>query len=371
MRRGFGTRRTWRKLKAATSLWLLVLATFSLLLAGNTVWATPPQNRLHQTIPTLTPTPMPSWEWIGGPAGSALDYAPSGMPDLDQRQVDWQGTVGGNPWTHCGPVAVADALWWLDSILESGSIAPPQQDDSHALVTAFGDWDDHDAQNVIPLVGDLASRLNTKTGATQPGTRIANVVPALETYIAEKQLQDAHKATLIAAPTFNRLLSWVQQDDGVVLLLGFWEWQGDRWVYLGGHYVAVAGAEPMNRYLAISDPFRDAWEAGLSALGRSPMSHSYPHASNVHNDARDASHDAFRTITTEGPGGAIALEGYVPAFAGVPNFIGQNVPSELEGYLGQYSGSPVITAKIDYAVRISRRVFAYALHLPLILKVAR
>jgi hypothetical protein len=173
--------------------------------------------------------------------------------------------------------------------------------------------------------------------------------------------------TLNTAPTFDQLYAWVQQADGIVLLLGFWEDQGDRWVYLGGHYVAVAGAEPFNRYVALSDPFRDAWEAGEALLGRSPVQHVHPHDADLHNDAQYVSHDAYPAVTAQGPGGGEALDGYVPAFAGVPNFIAQNVPPAFEPYLDAYGGSPVISTKMDYALVISR-ARAYTLYLPVILK---
>ncbi len=345
---------------------LLALAVLYSLPVDSIVWASPQQNRLHQTIPTLTPTPIPSWIWIGRTGGNPADYAPYGMPDFDQKQADWQEPA--SAWTHCGPVAVANALWWLDSLREPGNTAPPQVSDGHDLITSFGAWDDHDSQNVIPLVADLASRLNTQTTGVRPGTDVTSIVPALQGLLAGKGLQDTYSVNIDTAPSFEQLLTRVQNSNGVVLLLGFWENQGDRWVYLGGHYVAVAGAEPVNRYLAVSDPYRDAWEAGEAALGRSPAQHPSPHDADVHNDAQYVSHDAFRMLDTEGPGGVGALDNYVPAFAGVPNFIGQNVAPEFETYLGEYGGSPVITAKIDYAVAISRQAGMFTLHLPIILK---
>jgi hypothetical protein len=52
----------------------------------------------------------------------------------------------------------------------------------------------------------------------------------------------------------------------------------------------------------------------------------------------------------------------------VPNFTRQNVPMAFDAYLGEYSGSPVITAKIDFAVILTRKVASYKLFLPIILK---
>ena len=45
------------------------------------------------------------------------DYAPAGMPDFDQRQTTWRVPApDGDKWTHDGPVAAANALWWLDAL---------------------------------------------------------------------------------------------------------------------------------------------------------------------------------------------------------------------------------------------------------------
>jgi hypothetical protein len=365
------TKATSARWQRASFLALLVsgLAVLYTLPVGSVVWATPQQSPLRQTIPTLTPTPIPSWIWVGGPGVNVVDYGPSGMPDFDQKQEDWHDSASPEAWTYCGPVAIADVLWWLDSWFEPGIAAPPEVSDGHDLITSFGSWDDHDAQNVLPLVNDLATRLGTN-GAIA-GTEISALVPALQTYVMDKGLQDSYVVTMTASPSFEQLLSWVGDGDGIVLLLGFWEWQGDQWVYLGGHYVAVAGVEPVNRYMAVSDPFRDAWEAQEAALGRSPVTHDYPHNTDVHNDAQYVSHDAYRVVATEGPGGVGALESYVPAFAGIQNFVGQNVAAALAPYLGDYSGSPVITTKVDYALVLVRKPDSYTLHLPIILKGAQ
>jgi len=355
------------------TLSLLVLAFLYLLPAASVVWATPQQSRLRQTVPTLTPTPIPSWLWIGRAGDNAVDYAPSGMPDFDQKQADWHDGASPQVWTHCGPVAVVDVLWWLDSWSEPGSSAPPAVHDGHALITSLGDWDDHDVQNVVPVVNDLAARLDTHTSGERPGTDVSSLVPALQTYLEDIGLQDAYTVTMASSPSFGQLFTWVQKGSGVVLLLGFWEWQGDRWIYLGGHYVAVAGAEPVNRYIALSDPFRDAFEAGEAVLGRSPVTHAYPHGVDVHNDAQYVSQDAYRVVATEGPGGMWALNGYVHypnAYHQVRNFIGQNVTPDLGSYRGDYEGA-AITTKVDYAIVLSRKPDSYTLLLPIILKRVR
>lgn len=359
----------FRRLQPATLLAMLLLGISGLYLfpVGSIVWATPQQNRLRQTIPTR---PAPDWVWMG----EAEDYAPSGMPDFDQKQADWQGDSLQH-WTHCGPVAVADAMWWLDSDSEPSPVSPPAVHDAYTLVQSYGPtaWDDHAPQNVIPLVDDLATRLGTQTDGDRPGTEVAAAVAALQTYVADRGLGDDHGVVLVNGPSFPQLRSWVERGDGVVLLLGFWEDQGDRWVYLGGHYVALAGVEPQNRYLAVSDPFRDAFEVGDTTLGRSrPPGHPSAHATDLHNDAQYVSHDAY-FAPLEKPAalaGVEILQGYVPAEADVANFEGQNVPLALESRLGIWQASQIHTA-IDYAILISGPRARYVVLLPVILKGAR
>jgi len=103
------------------------------------------------------------------------DYAPSGMPDFDQRQWGtyiWQDLMG--LWSHCGPTAVANSLWWLDSKFEPNRVPPPAISDGFPLVQSYspGVWDDHDPQNVPPLVEHLAYLMDCdglRTGLLKPG----------------------------------------------------------------------------------------------------------------------------------------------------------------------------------------------------------
>jgi hypothetical protein len=221
---------------------------------------------------------------------------------------------------------------------------------------------------VAPLVEDLADRLGTQVSGEQAGTDVTTVMPALEAYLAEKGLQDDYLATLVTSPSLEQLSTWVRDGSGVALLLGFWEWQGDRWVYLGGHYVALAGVEPANRLVAVSDPFRDAYEAGDVLLGRSPVTHPHPHDTDAHNDAQYVSQDAYPLLPAEGPGGAWALGEYVPFFSqDVRNFFGQNVAPDFRAYLGTFSGSAIST-KLDYAVAVSLPSTSFTLYLPIIMK---
>jgi hypothetical protein len=116
------------------------------------------------------------------------DYAPSGMPDFDQRQ----GVVGpwvdqGGTWSHCGPVAVANSLWWLDSEFETNTIPPPAIIDNFPLVQTYGQWDDHDPQNAPWLVEHLAYLMDTnglRTGMLHSGTNVFDMEAGITQYLS-------------------------------------------------------------------------------------------------------------------------------------------------------------------------------------------
>ena len=245
----------------------------------------------------------PSGPWYVKPAYP--DYAPSGMPDFDQKQDMWGPAQGTFTW--CGPVAVANSLWWLDSqfesILNPNPVPPPQVSDYFPLVTAMvGQWDDHDAQNVDPLVRNLAFWMDTDGQRTQDGhkgTRMQDMQWGINQYLMQQQVArwfEVHNSTY---PQFPWIESEIERCQDVVLFLEFWQWTGSSWQKLydnpsleQGHCVTSAGVNSTTSELLISDPYQDAFEAG-TAPGRSPVPHPAGHPSQVHNDAQYVSQDAY------------------------------------------------------------------------------
>jgi hypothetical protein len=117
------------------------------------------------------------------------DYAPSGMPDFDQKQDNWG--PGQGIYTWCGPVAVANSLWWFDSEYETNTIPPPTIIDNYNLVTAYGAWDDHDPRNVDPFVVNLAFLMDTdgiRTGLTHTGTSFWDMETGISQYLQQQGL---------------------------------------------------------------------------------------------------------------------------------------------------------------------------------------
>lgn len=121
------------------------------------------------------------------------DYSPSGVPDFDQHQDNWG--PGAGVYTWCGPVAVANSLWWLDSEYESlnfpSPLPPPAISDHFPLVTSYnaGLWDDHDPQNVDPLVKNLAFLMDTdgqRTGLAHTGTNYIDLETGISQYLQQQ-----------------------------------------------------------------------------------------------------------------------------------------------------------------------------------------
>ena len=147
--------------------------------------------------PPPPPPPPPPWNVTAKPTevpwymkGEYPDYAPSGMPDFDQRQwgtYNWTDPAG--RWSHCGPVSVANSLWWLDSEFETSTTPPPTIVETYPLVQSYnpGVWDDHDPQNVPPLVEHLAWLMDTngiRTGLAHFGTDVFDMQAGITHYLS-------------------------------------------------------------------------------------------------------------------------------------------------------------------------------------------
>jgi len=252
---------------------------------------------------STSPKEMPEWQGYVKPAFK--DYAPSGMPDFDQKQDQWG--PGPGTYTWCGPVATANSLWWLDSKYESivfpAPVAPPAISDHFSLVTSYNPaWDDHDSQNVDPLVRDLALLMDTdgiRTHDGHTGTRWQDMEAGIKQYLIQQGvagLFEVHNSTF---PIFPWIESEVERCQDVELFLEFWRFTGS-WQKLydnpsleAGHFVTCAGVNSTSSELLVSDPYQDAFEAGTNPKGRSPVLHGYPHPSQLHNDAQFVSQDAY------------------------------------------------------------------------------
>jgi len=293
-------------------------------------------------------------EWYWKP-GNWTDYAPSGMPDFDQKQDQWTDPMGN--WTYCGPVAVANSLWWFDSRAETSGIPPPASSDNYYLVTSYNasGWDDHDPQNVIPLVNNLSGLMNTGPN----GTDVMDMQQGIRDYLNATGYAANYNETTMLRPNFTWIEGEVERCEDVVLLLGFWQAPEDylppeAWWRIGGHYVTVAGVNSSGLQLGISDPYFDNAEMAGPGVVLPAVHTAHPGNATVHNDAQYVSHDIYNVrqlILGHDPFGNCALQNYANGQP-IVNFQGQNSGLSLIPPGGYIQGFPVVTV-IDYAVAVS------------------
>jgi hypothetical protein len=97
------------------------------------------------------------------------NYAPNGMPDFQEDLQGWQPT-------QCGPVAVANSLWWFDSEQDcekdrtKGDLAESEANDTCLTADALGE--------VPPIPGILAAAADAdwyKFEVPYPGRGLCNV----------------------------------------------------------------------------------------------------------------------------------------------------------------------------------------------------
>jgi hypothetical protein len=286
-----------------------------------------------------------------------LDYAPQGMPDFDMKQLAaWTDNNG--QWSHDGPAALANCLWWFDSKFESAPVDPrpfwPNTglNDNYPLVMTydpFGGWDDHDILNVTPLIDDLANNyLNTNPGGFA-GTHPIDMVNGFRAYLTSHGMDPDFKDTVVLSPTYEYIKGEVLTSQDVILLLGFHEDLGTGASnYLGGHWVTTAGICTYDRLICISDPYFDALEGEPPAGGA--------HGPAMHNDADNISgphsqiqHDPYSCTSTIPPGfmSPIEVVNYPTDAATVNQFAGMNPFIDP----GQWAGGTVyVTIDMAYVI---------------------
>jgi hypothetical protein len=281
------------------------------------------------------------------------DYAPSKMPDFDQRQDNWfkYPGPGGTPlWSWCGPVAVANSLWWMDSKFEPGNTPPPTISDGFPLVQNYGPWDDHDVRNVGPFIQRLATLMKTDIGKN--GTNVYDMEAGIRAYLEEKGLNDSfYERTWYCNFTFADIEYEVEKCEDVILLLGRYELQEVEpgvfvWVRINGHYVTVSGVNA-NGTIKFSDPILDWAEvAGRGEVLPPGHAHGVPYSA-LHNDTLYVSHDYYSIIpmSPEIPGVHWGIDGY-PWYQ-LYDFMPQGDVEPEQGLTGLYFTG------VEYAVIIS------------------
>ncbi|NLS76779.1 MAG: hypothetical protein GXY76_05910 [Chloroflexi bacterium] len=283
---------------------------------------------IHLCLLTCAPK---AWEPPAPPPGLCppfeeqrfADYAPEGLPDWDQRQAAWQAE---GRWSHDGPVAAANALWWLDSRFEPSQTPPPGRVDHFALVKPFSQlWDDHDPRNVAPLVERLADIMDTAADGTYPQA----LQQGLLQYISGQGLGNRFNVLAQERPSADQLRDLANRGAAVILQVGFWEQQAEGLRLLGSHYVTLAQIGCRDNQVLISDPYHNHAEVGYPGYVRPWGTHMHPAAppDPMHNDAAVVSHDLY-DLTRLDPWWH--LEGYPVDSATLTQFVGMN-PSPTYG----------------------------------------
>jgi hypothetical protein len=189
-------------------------------------------------------------EWYWKPDTT---IAPSGMPDFDQNQDDWD--------SYCGPAAVANCLWWFDAV--PPGTTPPE----------------------------LIELLAKYFGTGPDGTDVTDMQNGLEEYF--EYYGFALQESTFFQPDFYEMEDSLKRCQDIILLLGFWFWDGMEWLRYGGHFVTMAGVHSEALKVAFSDPDRDG--AVLGQRGRvMPPAHPTGHYEpTLHNDPNYVAQDVY------------------------------------------------------------------------------
>jgi hypothetical protein len=236
------------------------------------------------------------------------NYAPSGLPDFDQKQDrNWTGRLG---WTFCAPTALADVLWWFDSRHEDPKGKPGDGIDSYSLVRDYlasgspdpGPYtDDHNYNNVndpatqwtrkdtnTELIDELAWYTNTNFCRTRlssgfGGTHLLSLIWGFKQWIQDAGLQDKYTIEVLTKPSFSVINERLRNNEGILLRLGFYIPQLKALSFFSYHYVAVAGVNS-NGSIMVSDP---EWDKTNPT--KDPT---------LHNNASIVSHDVYQVNFT-------------------------------------------------------------------------
>jgi hypothetical protein len=297
---------------------------------------------------------------------SYTDYAPSGVPDFSQKQIGpapiglWKNSY--NQWSWCGPTAVANSLWWMDSRFETSTTPPPTKNDTFPLVQSYNaaGWDDHAPQNVPYLIANLSRYMDTdgaRTGIAHNGTEVHDMTQGIQNYILDHGLQDKFYVNLLAKPTFAYITAEVTKCEDTILLLGFWQPTTSGWKRIGGHFVTVPGVDSANRIMYFCDPFTDNAELTGQGVVIPPPPHNHPAPPDtVHNNATFVSYDAYSVIAgaSPSPGGQFGINYNLTQYYDLfPDVQQQNCPNEFGSIQGNYNQSLPVFTEVEYGVFVS------------------
>jgi len=252
------------------------------------------------------------WVWLGDNG-----YAPSGAPDVDENQGEWVG--------RCGPVAAGSCLEWFG-------------------VTASLGW------SIPEFIDTLAKYFQTDSG----GTEVHNMKTGIDEFLNDFAVPGLY-SSIWPAPDYNVMVESLQVSQTIVLLLGFWWWDGENWWREGGHFVTMSGVKSQSLKIALSDPGKDAAEYGWPGRVRPPDHPPPPHDDTLHNDLTYVSHDIYQSsLESPTPGNPYwQLTDYLESGPDFPRqHTGKNFPAEILSFYQPAPAGTTFITEVEYAVMI-------------------
>ena len=198
----------------------------------------------------------PCWDW----KEPDVSTAPSGMPDFDQYQFSDSLALD-------VPTAVANCLWWFNAVPEDTN--PPD------LIRLLSNYFDTDPDS---------------------GISVNSVQSGLDSYFNHYGFN--LYADTFYQPDFSEMEDSLRSYQNIILILGFWQCDGDSCHRFGGHAVTLAGVCPESLGVGLSDPAVDGaelgWQGRFFPLGHPP----HPDDDTLHNNPLYVSHDIYMSDTS-------------------------------------------------------------------------
>jgi len=260
----------------------------------------------------------PCWYWKPDNA-----TAPSGMPDFDQYQFGDSSALD-------VPTAVANCLWWFNEA--------PEDTNPSDLIRLLSTYFDTDPES---------------------GTSVDSLQIGLGRYFTDYAF-DFSEYTY-TQPDFYEMADSLRSYQNIILILGFWQLDGDSWHRFGGHAVTLTGVCSESLWVGLSDPAVDGAELGWQ--GRAfPLGHPpHPDDDTLHNNSIYVSHEIYASDTCFiiDDDTLWRIKDFYDADTSLlSHFEGQNFQPGQMQYFHSYESSESVYTVVEYAIMICPKLTA-------------
>jgi len=263
----------------------------------------------------------PCWYWKPDNA-----TAPSGMPDFDQYQFGDSSALD-------VPTAVANCLWWFNEA--------PEDTNPSDLIRLLSTYFDTDPES---------------------GTSVDSLQIGLGRYFTDYAF-DFSEYTY-TQPDFYEMADSLRSYQNIILILGFWQLDGDSWHRFGGHAVTLTGVCSESLWVGLSDPAVDGaelgWQGRFFPHGHPP----HPDDDTLHNNSIYVSHEIYLldTLFIDYGDSLDTLWGikdfYDADTSLLSHFEGQNFQPGQMQYFHSYESSESVYTVVEYAIMICPKLTA-------------